>query len=65
VRALAGYDEAVAAQTAGLLRASGIAVTGDEVRAAARAAGEHVGRGFDAFAESWRESRIARQDAKP
>jgi hypothetical protein len=38
-------------------------LTGDEVRAAARAAGEPVGRGFDAYAEAWRESRIARQDA--
>lgn len=63
VRALAGYDDAVAAQAAGLLRVAGVPVTGGEVRAAARAAGEPVGRGFDAYAEAWRESRIARQDA--
>jgi hypothetical protein len=63
VRALAAYDEAVAAQAAGLLRAGGVSPSAAEVREAARAAGEPVGRGFDAYAEAWRESQIARSDA--
>jgi hypothetical protein len=65
VKALAGYDEAVAAQAAGLLRAAGISPSDREVRAAAKAAGDAVLRGFDAYAQAWRESQIARQDAKP
>jgi hypothetical protein len=65
VEALAGYDEAVAAQAAGLLRAAGTSPSDKDVRAAARAAGGPVLRGFDAYAEAWRESRTARQDAKP
>jgi hypothetical protein len=65
VKALAACDEAIAAQTAGLLRASGVSSSDKDVRAAAKAAGEQVLRGFDAYAEAWRESQIARQDAKP
>lgn len=65
VRALGGYDEAVAAQAAGLLRASGVAPSGEDVRAAAKLAGEQVLRGFDAYAEAWRESQTARQDTRP
>ncbi|HKB04571.1 MAG TPA: CehA/McbA family metallohydrolase [Gemmataceae bacterium] len=61
VRALAGYDEAVAAQAAGLLHKAGVAVGDREVRDAARAAGRQVERGFAVFAVSWRESQIARQ----
>ena len=60
MRALAEYDEAVAAQAAGLLHKAGVAVGGPEMRAAARAAGPQVERGFEAFAESWRESQLAR-----
>jgi hypothetical protein len=60
VRALAGYDEAVAAQAAGLLRTRGVSASDKEVRDAARAAGEQVLRGFDAYAEAWRECEIAR-----
>ena len=63
--ALADYDEAVAAQAAGLLRAAGVSVGDREVRAAAKAAGAQVVRGFDAYAEAWRESRIARQEKRP
>lgn len=65
VKALAAYDEAVAAQAAALLRAAGVSPSDKDVRAAAKAAGEQVLRGFDAYAEAWRESQIARQDMKP
>jgi hypothetical protein len=61
VRGLRDYDEAVAAQAAGLLQAKGSSVADKEVRDAARAAGPHVAAAFDAFAEAWRESRIARE----
>ena len=60
VAALAGHDEAVAAQAAGLLRGRGVSPSAAEVRAAARAAGDAVLRGFDAYAEAWRESELAR-----
>ena len=62
VRALAGYDEAVTAQAAGLLRAGGVSPSDKEVRAAAAATGDQVLRGFDAYAEAWRESQVARQE---
>lgn len=65
VRALAGYDEAVAAQAASFLRTSGVAPNREDVRAVAKLAGEQVLRGFDAYAEAWRESQTARQDARP
>ena len=39
VAALADYDEAVAAQAAGLLRAAGVSPSDTDVRAAAKAAG--------------------------
>ncbi|VTR92990.1 hypothetical protein : Uncharacterized protein OS=Planctomyces maris DSM 8797 GN=PM8797T_17112 PE=4 SV=1 [Gemmata massiliana] len=65
VKALGTYDEAVAAQAAGLLRGAGISPSDKDVRASARGAGAHVLRGFDAFAEAWRASQIARQEAKP
>jgi hypothetical protein len=65
VAALAGYDEAVAAQAAGLLHAAGVAPGGKDVRAAAKLAGGPVLRGFDAYAEAWRASQISRAEAKP
>jgi hypothetical protein len=65
VKALAGYDEAMAAQAAGLLRARGVSVWDAAVREAARQAGPHVARGFQAYAEAWRESQIARGQAGP
>jgi hypothetical protein len=44
-------------------------VTDPKVLQAARQAGEQVARGFEAFAEAWRECRIARgaagKDTKP
>ena len=61
VKSLAGYDEAVAAQAAGLLRAAGQYPADADVRAAARAAGDQVLRGFDAYADAWRESQMARR----
>jgi hypothetical protein len=61
VRGLRDYDEAVAAQAAGLLQANGVSVAEKEVRDAAKAAGPHVAAAFDAFAGAWRESRIARE----
>ena len=65
VKALTNYDESVAAQAAGLLRAAGISVSDKDVRGAAKQAGEQVLRGFDAHAEAWRESQIARPMIKP
>jgi hypothetical protein len=65
IAALSGYDEAVAAQTASLLRAAGVSPSDKDVRAAAKVAGEQVLRGFDAYAEAWRESQISKQSATP
>jgi hypothetical protein len=59
---LADYDEAVAAQAAGILQISGVSADDPDVRAAARTAGAHVERAFTQFAEAWRESRIARRE---
>ena len=53
---LAEYDEAVAAQAAGLL-ARGVSIDTVEVRAAAKAAGPQVERGFQAFFRSWRRGK--------
>ncbi len=64
VRALGAYDEAVGAQAAGLLRSRGVSPQGADVRAAARAAGAHVERGFQAHAEAWRECQLARAAAR-
>jgi hypothetical protein len=59
-RALGGFDEAVAAQAAGLLEKAGAAVDGGDVLAAAREAGPQVERGFKASIEASMESRAAR-----
>jgi hypothetical protein len=64
VRALADYDEAVAVQAAGLLQARGISLAGGEVREAAKKSGPQVERGFQAYREAWRESQIARGEAR-
>jgi hypothetical protein len=64
VPALADYDEAVCAQAAALLQAKGVSVRDDKVREAAKAAGEHAIRAFDAYAAEWRDSQIAREEAK-
>jgi hypothetical protein len=50
---------------AGLLRVPRVSPSDKDVRAAVKAAGEAVLRGFDVYAEAWRESQIARPDTKP
>ncbi len=65
VKSLAMYDEATVSQAASLLRITGVLPSDKDVRAAAQLAGEQVLRGFDTYAEAWRESQTARQDAKP
>ena len=57
---LAVHDEAVAAQAAGLLRRKGVSLTDKDVRRRATTSGAAVLRGFDAYAEAWRASQIAR-----
>jgi hypothetical protein len=64
VRALADYDEAVAVQAAGLFQARGVWVGAAEVREAARKAGAQVERAFQAYAEAWRESQMARSESR-
>jgi hypothetical protein len=59
-RSLAGYDEAVAVQTAGLLDSRGISLDDSQIRAAAKEAGAQVQRGFQAFAKAKRDGEIAR-----
>lgn len=59
IDALAKYDEAVATQAAGLLQSRGVSVQDAALRQAARKAGQHVERGFQAFAEAWRDCQIA------
>jgi len=60
VPALSAYDEAVAAQAASLMQAKGVSVESVGVRAAVQKAGPHVERAFEAFAEAWRGSQIAK-----
>jgi hypothetical protein len=60
VKSLGEYDEAVAVQAASLLQAHGLSVGESEVREAAKKAGPQVDRGFQAYAEGWRESQLAR-----
>jgi hypothetical protein len=57
---LADYDEAVAVQVASRLNARGDKFDMDS----ARKAGPHVERGFQAFADAWRESEVARAKIK-
>jgi hypothetical protein len=61
VAALADYDEAVAVQVASMLQARGVPLQDQAVREAARKAGAHVERGFEAFALAWRECDLARR----
>src|SRR5439155_2692166 len=60
VHALADYDEAVAVQIAGLLQARGVVIQDERMMLLARKAGKHVERGFEAFAQAWRECQVAR-----
>jgi hypothetical protein len=64
VQALADCDEAVAAQAAGLLQARGVSTTDPAIREAARKAGPQIERGFEAFAQAWRESQVARSERR-
>jgi hypothetical protein len=64
VQALAGFDEAVAAQAAGLLQGRGVSANDPSIREAARRAGPQVERGFETFAEAWRESQVARSEKR-
>lgn len=60
IAALADHDEAVAVQLAGILHKKGASLLEPAVRDAARKAGPHVERGFEAFVLAWRESQVAR-----
>jgi hypothetical protein len=62
IRGLADHDEAVAVQMASLLRARGTAILDPAVRAEAARVGAHVDRGFQAYAEAWRTSEVAKTD---
>jgi hypothetical protein len=64
VKALGGYDEAVAAQAPSLLRARGTRPDDAAVLAAAANAGPQVERAFQAYREAWRECEIARGQSR-
>ncbi len=51
---LRGYDQAVAAQTANLLRKSGIDPAGEDIQRNLVKSGEQTRKGFAAFLEEWR-----------
>jgi hypothetical protein len=57
VIALKGYDIAVAAQAAGVLRARGKLTTPERLRLDVRTAGTPANEGFTAYATQWRESQ--------
>lgn len=57
---LSEYDEAIAAQTAHLLRTSGVSLQDEKLRTAIRQAATSVQSGFRMYEESWRENEIAR-----
>ena len=60
LKALANYDEAVAAQAAGLLDRRGISPQQKDVQQSLKTASPHVRAGFAAYLRAWRESQIAR-----
>ena len=62
MRSLKDYDEAVAAQVAGLLTAKGNSL--QDIREQAKIAGPRVERGVDLFAEAWRQCQIARSQRR-
>jgi hypothetical protein len=64
IQGLANYDEAVAAQAAGLLHARGHSVDDPDMIAAATKAGPQVERGFRAYFAAWREGEIARSERR-
>ncbi|HUG67381.1 MAG TPA: CehA/McbA family metallohydrolase [Pirellulaceae bacterium] len=61
-RELAGYDEAVAAQTAFLLQASGRSPLDEVIRDAVRGAAPRVQRGFAAYLSAWLENQRAQTE---
>ena len=63
VASLSIYDEAVAAQTAHLVRVSGMSLQSEPLLAALKSGTPATQTGFRAYAEAWRENEIAR--AKP
>ncbi len=63
ILSLANYDEAAAAQTAHLVRASGTSLQSEPLVAALKSGTTATQSGFHAYAEAWRENEIAR--AKP
>jgi hypothetical protein len=60
IAALGDYDEAVAVQVASLFKARGITPDADAIHKA----GDHVERRFQAFADAWRDSEIAREKTR-
>jgi len=60
VKASADYDEATAVQTASILNARGVMPLDEKLAEALREAAPQVRRGFQAYAEAWRESQAAR-----
>ncbi len=60
VASLSSYDEAVAAQVAHRLRATGTPLQSDEVQSVLKTASKKTQSGFRTYTESWRENEIAR-----
>jgi sugar/nucleoside kinase (ribokinase family) len=60
IDALGAYDQAVAAQAASLLQGQGVSLQDPALRQALSAAGPQVEQGFNAFADAWRASQIAK-----
>jgi hypothetical protein len=63
VRSLADTDEAIAAQSASILRARGVDLNA-AMRAAAEQGAAHVTRDFEAYLLAWRESELARGERR-
>ena len=63
IASLSKYDDAVAAQAAHLVRASGTSLQSDEWKAAIKSGSPMTREGFRSYADSWRENEIER--AKP
>ena len=63
IASLSKYDDAVAAQTAHLVRVSGTSLQSEALVTALKEGNETTRSGFRAYAEAWRESEIER--AKP
>jgi hypothetical protein len=64
LKALANYDEAVAAQAAGLLDRRGVSLQQKNVQQSLKSAAPQVRDGFAAYLRAWRETQIARSRSK-